>query len=572
MSVDTRIEGDPEPAENGARWLRAELGPWLADRADRFFRARRIGQDSWTGEAGELFAQAMSRAGSATDVLQARALVTARALEGYAGAVRSCRARMTEVRARAAAAGLGVSGFVIIDPAADVGAGAWAAWAAGALDPASAAAAMAARQRQRAYLAAREQAEWVSAEYQDASQALRDFSERDDPDGRHALAVLDAVARPRQAATGAPSRGTAPDIGNTDGVPLQQRGEANWASLQAAISQARADGDADRLARLLDIRAAITDPATGQPIATLIQFDPDSSRYAVLWGDPHAEHVGVYVPGVASPDQIPRAIYEARNLWDATKRDSAVIMWDGYDNPDAAPSPDVLNSLSDARARTGGTDLTAFVQNGLLLQPGQDLTLIGHSYGSLVVGHALADDGLSADRVVVAGSPGMDAEGVRDLHLDPGQFYAERAPGDPIANSAAHGPDPAGPGFGGHRLTTNAADAPDVSGHSHYFDRDTESLDNIAAVVTDTVGPDDIQHPTPGDRAGDTVTNTLQDIQDTTPIGWAADHYDGPGSQLFEDADHLINGAAGYTGTATRNVVDTLASQVSVADILDLPR
>ena len=57
----------------------------------------------------------------------------------------------------------------------------------------------------------------------------------------------------------------------------------------------------------------------------------------------------------------------------------------------------------------------------------------------------LADCGLRCTDVVVAGSPGMTVDDLRELHLTRSHFFSEEAPGDAIAESASLGPRPPRP-------------------------------------------------------------------------------------------------------------------------------
>ena len=103
------------------------------------------------------------------------------------------------------------------------------------------------------------------------------------------------------------------------------------------------------------------------------------------------------------------------------------------------------------------SDLTAFVDS-LSLDPDQTLTVVAHSFGSIVTGAALADCGLQCTDVVVAGSPGMTVDDLRELHLEQSHFFSEQAPGDAIAELGVFGTAPASPTFGGTRMSTNAPD------------------------------------------------------------------------------------------------------------------
>ena len=71
-----------------------------------------------------------------------------------------------------------------------------------------------------------------------------------------------------------------------------------------------------------------------------------------------------------------------------------------------------------------------------------DVTVVAHSFGSMVTGAALAHHGLECTEVVVAGSPGMTVDDLRQLHLDGAHFFTEEAPGDPVAELGVYGTEP----------------------------------------------------------------------------------------------------------------------------------
>ena len=87
--------------------------------------------------------------------------------------------------------------------------------------------------------------------------------------------------------------------------------------------------------------------------------------------------------------------------------------------------------------------------------------------------------------VVVAGSPGMTVDGLRQLHLEQSHFFSEQAPGDAIAELGVFGAAPASPKFGGTRMSTNAPDHPPVAAHSRYFEPGSAALENMADVRWD---------------------------------------------------------------------------------------
>jgi alpha/beta hydrolase family protein len=149
----------------------------------------------------------------------------------------------------------------------------------------------------------------------------------------------------------------------------------NLAMAKADLAVARNDGDLER-ASLLEALIACG--------GSILVYRPAHRHYSVLFGDiEHARHVAVIVPGVGDElhlrqDWLP----SAKKLFEAAAS-TAVILWKAYDNP-----RDLLS-----------------------------LTIVAHSFGSVVTGASLADCGLHCTDVVVVGSPGMTVEDLRQLHI-----------------------------------------------------------------------------------------------------------------------------------------------------------
>ena len=91
------------------------------------------------------------------------------------------------------------------------------------------------------------------------------------------------------------------------------------------------------------------------------------------------------------------------NLFDASPS-TAVILWKGYDNPVDVLAAAAGSIECNEDLVTVASDLTTFVDS-LDLEPEQSLTIVAHSFGSIVTGAALADCGLQVTDVVVAGVP-----------------------------------------------------------------------------------------------------------------------------------------------------------------------
>lgn len=230
------------------------------------------------------------------------------------------------------------------------------------------------------------------------------------------------------------------------------------------------------------VGAALADAGgAGPPTPSPIQFDPTGDGLVVeVFGDlGTARRVAVLVPGVGTTatNEPVTARVAGQHLFEAaTALDprTAVVVWLGYD------APGYLDAALDDAADVGGAALARFV-GGLRLTQGAEVTVVGHSYGSLVTASALRR-GMRVDEVVVAGSPGLGADEASDMPLRGAGLYALRAPFDPIPWTEVFGRDPSDPRFGAVRLDTGDG-AGQPTGHSSYFEPGTESLANVAAVV-----------------------------------------------------------------------------------------
>ncbi len=327
---------------------------------------------------------------------------------------------------------------------------------------------------------------------------------------------------------------------------LARRAQSNLAAVKMDLDGATVDGDTDRvtvLQMLID--------SGGQ----ILLYRPQLQHYAVLFGDLEtAEHVAVVVPGVGDgtnlcDDWIPAA-------WNLYQGDpsTAVVLWKGYDNP-----PDVLEGAAasiecDDDLVTAAADLTAFI-DWLALDPEQTLTVVAHSFGSIVTGAALAHCDLQVTDVVVAGSPGMTVDDLRQLHLDRAHFSAEQAPGDPVAELGVFGTPPSAPSFGGTGMSTNAPDRPPVEAHSTYFEPGSEALENMVDVVTgrsDKIVPQ--RRPALPEVAGGLVAWALR--LPAVPLQVAGRHYRGPCFRLLTNWCRLVDLGASETGNLVTEALD----------------
>ncbi|MFE7872593.1 alpha/beta hydrolase [Micromonospora humida] len=315
-------------------------------------------------------------------------------------------------------------------------------------------------------------------------------------------------------------------IGPRDGVPAAARDQANRLLLaghrEALLAERRTvsasgSGGRSRLRRI-DRTLAALDGLAGRLAATtgprpyLLGLDPrGDGRAIVALGNPDRAHrVLTYVPGMTSDlADVPGELGRAARVQDrctalAPGDETAAVLWLDYDAPDFLPE-----ASSPAQARDAGPDLHRF-QEGLRAThdgPAARQTVLGHSYGSLVVGSAARDHGLAADALAFVGSPGVGVDRAGALGLPPGQVWSSTAGDDvirlvepprelagravlatsPLASAASlfrpddhqlwFGHDPSDPGFGGRTFPSGRG------GHTGYWEPDNPALDGMARIV-----------------------------------------------------------------------------------------
>lgn len=234
---------------------------------------------------------------------------------------------------------------------------------------------------------------------------------------------------------------------------------------QLPDSRALADYEKFSLDEIHEVLAAQTDLDERFPDARLL---PSSDGIVLAFGDIEtAPAVATIVPGVGSADPAGWSAYADRARRAAASTGAAVL-WIDYHAPDGVPQ-----AAGKAAAITGAERLRSFqaaVANRAARKGNEpELIVVGHSYGSTLVGTA-ATQGLVADAVVFAGSPGTSAAhaAALDLRTDHPRVIATTADADPIrlltnSDRGAHGADPADELYG--------ADVwPASGGHGSYWD------------------------------------------------------------------------------------------------------
>ncbi|MFB6618641.1 alpha/beta hydrolase [Streptomyces sp. NPDC085524] len=359
---------------------------------------------------------------------------------------------------------------------------------------------------------------------------------------------LDAEARTRLLAA-------YPDvIGNMDGIPTAVRDQANreYLPILMAKVEAKAAGDSKAQAQLLALREIDRKLKSGDvpPMFLIGIGDQGNGRAIVAFGqDPDtAKNVSTTVLGMNTALDEDFAKKDLKGAFDVASGarvldpSSTSIVWLGYDAPQSE-----LEAAAPSYAQKAAPGLNGFM-NGLVAtnQHGDPhLTVIGHSYGSLVVGVASQQPGRipGADDIVLLGSPGVGVDRAEDLGVPKGRVWVGAAENDIVTHLPSksgvgwkagevvqdiatggpfrpvirgvldevfgsdepndrliYGQDPASKGFGANRIQSEAGPdewkwtdpkiKPNTEAHGSYFDPETNqvSVDSISAIVADQPG------------------------------------------------------------------------------------
>ena len=163
-------------------------------------------------------------------------------------------------------------------------------------------------------------------------------------------------------------------------------------------------------------------------------------RFIEVYGDlDKAKKVVVYVPGVSTdldtimagggpPEELQRKLTQLYG------EEVAVIHWADYDVPSSIGPPAALPHGAESGVAPLQSLIAQLRSEGFATD---DIGVIGHSYGSVVTGHAMkAPGGLDVGYVLMIGSPGTGAASRDDLGSPHAHVSAAVGPGDSI--SSAH--------------------------------------------------------------------------------------------------------------------------------------
>ncbi|MCW2701408.1 MAG: hypothetical protein JWQ45_2943 [Blastococcus sp.] len=270
-------------------------------------------------------------------------------------------------------------------------------------------------------------------------------------------------------------------VGALDGLPAWARDRANRLLLAHALRDPGAPPSAALTARRLSRRIA-AEEARGQQVQLQL-LDLGGDRVVLALGDlDTADAVALLVPGVGNrpEDDLDRLTDDAVDVTAASQAAApglavATVVWLGY------RTPGLIGMVSRAAAASGGAALASGLAGLLATRsaaggPQPRTTVLAHSYGTVVVDEAADVRGrLSADAVVLLGSPGMEGDA---RSLEAPEIFDAAAPSDPVAGSGYYGSTTDGEMFGATELPVDF-----WMGHSDYYDTDRPTLAAIGEVV-----------------------------------------------------------------------------------------
>lgn len=187
--------------------------------------------------------------------------------------------------------------------------------------------------------------------------------------------------------------------------------------------------------------------------------------------------------GSANPESWPRRYQQAQAIAQATGQPT--VLWLGYRAPDS-----VISATAHEPARQAARALHDFQTSLAARNPEAHTTVVGYSYGSVVVG---ATKDLPVDDIVLIGSPGATVNSAQELGQPRTRVHALTVPYDPIGATTSsrfgvHGIDPTSPEFGADVWISSS-----TGGHDDYW-TDPEflsrlnSLDEVQAARSSRAG------------------------------------------------------------------------------------
>lgn len=318
-------------------------------------------------------------------------------------------------------------------------------------------------------------------------------------------------------------------VGNTDGVSVEDRDKANRILLdekrgyleserdrvQAELRKTGGPGGQSRRMQLeaeletingklsgIKSRLAAGDAASDEAdkyYLMQIQHSGDGQAIVARGNPDTADNVTTYIPGTGSElSKIEGDLNRSDKMQDSAhwldpSKETAVITYMGYEAPDG-----LSNATQQSYAHDAKKDLDSF-QDGLRAShdgaPSNN-TVLGHSYGSVVVAIGAHDEGLAVDNAVMVAPPGGVYDKASDLGVD--NVYVTIADQDPVDNQPFHGPGADDPDYGADVFESSPSKSRDpdlfnTAAHSEYWDDGNLALDNMGHIIAGNT--DDITRP-----------------------------------------------------------------------------
>ncbi|MEV6490593.1 alpha/beta hydrolase [Actinoplanes sp. NPDC051633] len=300
-------------------------------------------------------------------------------------------------------------------------------------------------------------------------------------------------------------------IRNLDGIPADVRDETNRRALDGEIARVEAERAAhvanaeNELFYTEDLRAIdekleklrYLDGLGSDHFILGLDASEDGKAIVAIGNPDTATNVSTVVPGTSARlGSIDLDVQRAERLAAAAEASAdghgtvSTIAWLGYDAPDDVGAAFPFQADAGAEALDRFQDgLRATHEAGAAHQ-----SVVAHSYGAVVAGHAARDYGLNADDLILVAAPGTGVDHVSELTLDgvpPDQIgrrvHAIRSPDDWVRifapdepDAIGHGLDPTDARFGAHVFE---ADNGSRDEHNGYFDEGTAALGSLGALI-----------------------------------------------------------------------------------------
>lgn len=245
-------------------------------------------------------------------------------------------------------------------------------------------------------------------------------------------------------------------------------------------------------ARLLHFEAF---PTPGKAVVALGDTDTADNITVLVSGmNSYVSHALDHVLANASSVRMQQRMYNTflrgRN---ERMKNNVTVAWLGY-HP-----PNVGSVLFKGHALKGAPDLKNFLVG---LRAGRDnqedlhLTLIGHSYGSVVSSLAARkkkngagdENPMFVNNLAFIGSPGVTVKNIEEFKAHQGHVFTGAADGDFVTWFPVHGRLPHSKEFKSLRFETDSStdflgrETEKVSGHSDYYKDGSSSLMNLALI------------------------------------------------------------------------------------------